>query len=267
MNWDTKVDNLRVIAETLGLGLDALVFVDDNPAEREIVRRFLPEVDVLPLPRDPARYVRALSEYLLFETATFAREDADRTAHYRARAEAAERRLELGDLDDFLRDLQMEATIAPFDEVRLPRIVQLVGKTNQFNLTTRRHSAEAVRDFMAEPDTVTLFIELRDRFADHGLVGVLIARRDGDALEIDTWLLSCRVIGRTAEHAMLAELARRAEAMGVARLRGTYLPTERNGVVRELYATLGFDHMDGDAWEYDLSAGGRPTNDFVAVDG
>jgi FkbH-like protein len=266
-NWDTKVDNLRFVAETLGLGLDALVYADDNPAEREIVRRFLPEVDVLPLPRDPARYARTLSEYLLFETAALAREDADRTGHYRARAQAAERRLELGDLEDFLRDLELEATIAPFDEVRLPRIVQLIGKTNQFNLTTRRHSLETVRGFMAEPDTVTLFLELRDRFADHGLVGVLVARRDGDALDIDTWLLSCRVIGRTAEHAMLAELAARAEALGVARLRGTYVPTERNGVVRDLYETLGFEPAGDGAWEYDLAAKGPPANDFVAVDG
>jgi len=266
-NWDTKVDNLRLIADTLGLGLDALVYADDNPAEREIVRRFLPEVDVLPLPSDPARYVRALSEYLLFETTTLRREDAARTEHYRARAQAAERRLELGDLDDFLRDLEMTATIAPFDEVRLPRIAQLVGKTNQFNLTTRRHSLETIRGFMAEPDTVTLFLELRDRFADHGLVGVLVARRDGDALEIDTWLLSCRVIGRTAEHAMLAELAARAEALGIARLRGTYVPTERNGIVRELYGTLGFERTGDATWEYDLAANGRPASDFVTVDG
>lgn len=266
-NWDTKVDNLRFVAETLDLGLDALVYADDNPAEREIVRRFLPEVDVLYLPRDPARYPRVLAEYLPFETAALAREDADRTAHYRARAQAAERRLELGDLEDFLRDLEMEATIAPFDDVRLPRIGQLIGKTNQFNLTTRRHSLETVRGFMAEPETVTLFLELRDRFADHGLVGVLVARRDGDALDIDTWLLSCRVIGRTAEHAMLAELAARAQSMGVARLRGTYVATERNGVVRDLYATLGFEQTGEALWEYDLVAKGVPANEFVAVDG
>jgi FkbH-like protein len=120
---------------------------------------------------------------------------------------------------------------------------------------------------MAEPETVTLFLELRDRFADHGLVGVLVARRDGDALDIDTWLLSCRVIGRTAEHAMLAELAARAQSMGVARLRGTYVATERNGVVRDLYATLGFEQSGEALWEYDLVAKGVPANEFVAVDG
>jgi FkbH-like protein len=269
-NWDTKVDNIRWIAETLDLGLDSLVYVDDNPAEREIVRRFLPEVDVLPLPQDPALYRRALSAYLQFETSTLSREDAARSAHYRARAKAAERRLELGDLEDFLRDLEMTATIAPFDEVRLPRVVQLIGKTNQFNLTTRRHSLGRVRELIAEPGAVHLFLELCDRFTDHGLVGVLIAvPRDG-AIEIDTWLLSCRVIGRRAEHAMLAQLAVRAWEAGFARIRGTYAPTAKNGVVSDLYASLGFERVgeDGEStvWEYDLESAGIPPNDFIKVE-
>lgn len=268
-NWDTKVDNIRWIAETLDLGLDALVYADDNPAEREIVRRFLPEVDVLPLPPDPALYARTLSEYLHFETSTLSREDAARTEQYRGRAKAAERRLEIGDLEDFLRDLEMTARIAPFDEVRLPRIVQLIGKTNQFNLTTRRHSLARVRELMAEPDAVHLYLELQDRFADHGLVGVLIATPTDAAMEIDTWLLSCRVIGRRAEHAMLEQLARRAREAGFSRLRGTYSPTPKNGVVRDLYAALGFALVaqDGEVtvWEYDLAAKEMPTNEFIAV--
>jgi FkbH-like protein len=268
-NWDTKVDNIRWIAETLDLGLDSLVYADDNPAERELVRRFLPEVDVLALPEDPALYGRALTGYLHFETASFSREDAARGEHYRARAKARERSLELGDLDDFLRDLEMSATIGPFDELRLPRIVQLIGKTNQFNLTTRRHSSARVRELMETPGAVHLFLELRDRFVDHGLVGVLIAvPRDG-ALEIDTWLLSCRVIGRRAENAMLEQLALRARNAGLARLRGIYVPTAKNGLVRDLYASLGFDLVreDGEAtvWEYDLETKGIPVNDVVAV--
>jgi FkbH-like protein len=269
-NWDTKVDNIRSIAQTLDLGLDALVYADDNPSEREIVRRFLPEVDVLPLPQDPAHYARALAEYLHFETATLSAEDVARADQYRARAQAAERRLELDDLGEFLRDLEMRARIAPFDELRLPRIVQLIGKTNQFNLTTRRHSSAKVRELMAEPDSIHLFLELRDRFVDHGLVGVLIATREDDAMEIDTWLLSCRVIGRTAEHAMLEQLARRAVAQGCARLRGTYAPTAKNGLVAELYPSLGFELVgeDGGAtiWEYDLAGKRIPENEFVSVE-
>lgn len=270
-NWDTKVDNVRAIAETLDLGLDALVYVDDNPAEREVVRRFLPEVDVLTLPPDPARYPRALAGYLGFETASLSAEDLARTEQYRGRARAAERRLELGDLEDFLRDLEMRAVLARFDERRLPRVAQLVGKTNQFNVTTRRHGLEAIRAFALDPGTVDLALELRDRFADHGLVGVLIATRAGDVLDIDTWLLSCRVIGRTAEHAMLARLAAGAKELGCARLRGTYVPTGRNGVVADLYPKLGFEQVGtgpggATVWEYDLAANGAPRNAFVTLE-
>ena len=270
-NWATKADNLRAIAETLDLGLDSLVYADDNPAERELVRRFVPEVDVLPLPPDPMRYVGALADYLLFETAAFSREDAARTEQYRGRAQAAARRLELGDLGDFLRDLEMRAVVAPFDERRLPRVAQLVGKTNQFNVTTRRHGLETIRRFAADPETVDLALELRDRFADHGLVGVLVATRDGDALDIDTWLLSCRVIGRAAEHAMLERLAARAAELGCTRLRGTYVPTARNGVVADLYPRLGFEQVAGGengetVWELDLAAKSPPPNEFVTVE-
>jgi FkbH-like protein len=269
-NWETKVDNIRSIAETLDLGLDALVYADDNPSEREIVRRFLPEVDVLALPADPALFGRTLAEYLHFETATLSAEDVARADHYRARAQAAERRLELDDLGDFLRDLEMQARIEPFDELRLPRIVQLIGKTNQFNLTTRRHSLARVRELTGEPGAIHLYLELRDRFADHGLVGVLIATREDDAMVIDTWLLSCRVIGRTAEHAMLEQLCRRAVAQGCTRLRGTYVPTAKNALVAGLYESLGFV-QDGEAddattWEYDLVAKGIPANEFVSVE-
>jgi FkbH-like protein len=268
-NWDTKVDNIRLIAQTLDLGLDALVYADDNRAEREIVRRFLPEVDVLPLPTDPAHYARVLGEYLHFETAAFSREDALRADHYRARAQAQARRLEVGELEDFLRDLEMSATIAPFDEVRLPRIVQLIGKTNQFNLTTKRHSFAHVRELMEIPGAVHLFLELRDRFADHGLVGVLIGVPKDGALEIDTWLLSCRVIGRRAEHAMIEQLARRARDAGFRRLRGIYVSTPKNGVVRDLYSSLGFELVreDGETtvWDYDLEGKPIATDDIIAV--
>lgn len=268
-NWDTKVDNIRWIAETLDLGLDSLVYVDDNPAERAIVRRFLPEVDVLRLPDDPALYGRALAEYLHFETATLSREDAARAEHYRARAKAAARRLELGDLEDFLRDLEMTAKIAPFDDVRLPRIVQLIGKTNQFNLTTRRHSLARVRELMAEPGAVHLFLELRDRFTDHGLVGVLIAVQREDAMEVDTFLLSCRVIGRRAEHAMLEQFAIRAREAGCNRLLGIYSPTAKNGLVRDLYPSLGFERVGSDGetmvWEYNLDSG-IPESTLIAVE-
>ena len=227
-NWEDKPTNLRRIAETLNIGLDALVLVDDNPAERQIVRQLVPEVDVVVLPPNPSGYVRALSEYLDFEPGTFTREDRNRAAQYRARAQALALERSASSIEDFYRSLRMRATIAPFDELHLARIVQLIGKTNQFNLTTRRHDVAAVRRMMADEEVVHLYLKLADRFADHGLVALLIARRDGDALDIDTWLMSCRVIGRTVEHAMVGSLCRRARELGCSPLRGTYVPSAKN---------------------------------------
>jgi FkbH-like protein len=240
-NWQSKVDNIKQIALDLSLGLDALVYVDDNPVERQEVRRFLPDVDTVVIPPQPSLYARSLAEYPWFETGAFTAEDAQRTEQYRARAEikALERTAE--SIDDFYRDLHMAAVVRPFDAADLPRVAQLIGKTNQFNLTSRRHDLAALQVMQADPACVHLSIRLRDRFADHGLVGVVIGRVEDDVLDVDTWLMSCRVIGRTAERAMLGALARAGEQHGCATLRGTYIPTAKNGLVRELYPSLGFE--------------------------
>jgi FkbH-like protein len=250
-NWTSKVDNIQQIADELSLGLDALVYVDDNPVERQEVRRFLPEVDVVTLPPQPSLYARALAEYPWFETSTYTAEDAQRTEQYRARAEARQVERSAASIDDFYRDLRMTAVIRPFDDADLPRIVQLIGKTNQFNLTTRRYDLAGVTELMRADGVVHLSLRLRDRFTDHGLVAVAIARVDGDVLDIDTWLMSCRVIGRTAEQAMLGALARAGHDRGCRELRGTYLPTPKNGLVRDLYPDLGFEleaNGDGTSW-------------------
>jgi FkbH-like protein len=267
-NWEDKPANLRRIAETLNIGLDSLVLFDDNPAERQVVRQLVPEVDVVLVPTEPAEYVRALSEYLSFETAALTAEDRRRTEQYRARAEAIALESSAASLGDFYRSLGMEAHVSRFDELHLPRIVQLIGKTNQFNLTTKRHDVAAVRTFMEDADAVPLYLRLRDRLADHGLVGVLIARRDGDVLDIDTWLMSCRVIGRTVEDEFLMHVCRHAGELGCTRLRGTYLPTAKNGMVRDLYARFGFRQVaeDGEAtvWEYDLGEQGPIVSAYIS---
>jgi FkbH-like protein len=239
--WDDKATQLRRIADTLGLGLDSLVFVDDNPAEREVVRQLVPEVDVLPLPADPAGYVRALADYPFFEPAGLTAEDAARTEQYRARARTAELHATADSLEDFLRGLDMVATVVPLDDLTLPRVTQLIAKTNQFNLTGRRRNRAEVEALAADPACVTVCVRLRDRFADHGLVGVLLALVEDDgSLVIDTWLLSCRVIGRRLENRMLALLADQARARGCDRLRGSYVPTAKNALVADLYPRLGF---------------------------
>lgn len=269
-NWKSKPDNIRMIAQTLNIGLDSMVFVDDNPAEREKVRQFLPEVEVITLPESPMEYARTLSEYLGFETSALTADDADKTRKYQARAQIAQLQSSGGSIEEFYRSLQMCAVVAPFDEMHLPRIVQLIGKTNQFNLTTRRHSMQSVRQFMADPECVHLYLKLRDRFADHGLVSLIIARREGEVMDIDTWLMSCRVIGRTVEAELLARLCVAAQRMGCSTIRGTYIPTAKNEMVRDVYERFGFrpEHSGSEGatvWSYDLVKCGAIVNGFIEV--
>ena len=266
-NWEPKPDNLRRIAQSLNIGLDALVFVDDNPAECAAVRQALPEIDVLELPADPAHYARTLWDYLGFESATLTAEDAARTDQYRARAAVTQLEQGVGSVEELWESLDMQATIAPFNELDLPRIVQLIGKTNQFNLTTRRYNQAQIESFVRNPACIHFTLRLRDRFAEHGLVSLLIAVRQGQTFEIDTWLMSCRVIGLSVEQSMLAHLCQQAAGGGVTRLRGLYLPTAKNGLVKDLYAKLGFvlsGERDGGAvWDYEVD-GSRPiTNPFI----
>jgi FkbH-like protein len=271
--WEPKHEQLRRIAKELDLGLDALVFVDDNPTEREAVRRFLPEVDVVALPADPAGYVESLASYTMFESASFTEEDAKRTELYRGRALLREAESAATSIEDFYTSLDMRAAVGPFAEGDLPRVAQLLGKTNQFNLTTRRHGLADLAAFAADPDVIHRTVRLRDRFVDHGLVGVLIAVAHGEVVEIDTWLLSCRVIGRTVEQEMLSQLAVAAMERGARELVGTYVPTAKNALVADLYERLGFDRHDeedrGDGvtrWTFDLGRRAVPTNPYITAD-
>ncbi len=239
-SWDDKPTQLRRIAEDLGLGLDSLVFVDDNPVERESVRHLVPEVDVVALPTDPAGYMRAVADYPYLETTRFTEEDTARTAQYRARASAAAAMGHASSLEEFLDSLEMEGSVAPVGSDNLVRVAQLVGKTNQFNLTSRRRTEAELQDLVADPAMVALAVRLRDRFADHGLVGVVLARQNDSDLEIDTWLMSCRVIGRTLEGAILGALDEQARSRGCSTISGTYVPTAKNALVADLYPRLGF---------------------------
>ena len=267
-DWRPKPEQTAAVAEALSIGLNAIVYVDDNPAEREVMRQLLPEVDVVALPPDPSYYTRALASYLPLETVSLTEEDARRTEQYRARAEAADLETGTASLEDFYTSLGMQALIKPFDELDLRRVAQLVAKTNQFNLTTRRHSEAQLRQLASDPACVTLSLRLRDRFADHGLVGVAIAFVEGEVLDIDTLLLSCRVIGRTAEAAVLNRLCHEAAARGLRRLTGSYAPTAKNMPAADAYERLGFElaerHEDGASlWVYDLERHGPVANEFI----
>jgi FkbH-like protein len=237
-NWNPKEENLRAIAAAMNIGLDAMVFVDDNPAERSRVKQNLPEIEVIEMPADPAQYICAVSRLGLFETLAITREDRERTASIRENLERKTVESTAGSVDDYLTQLDIQVQLAPFDEANLPRIVQLINKTNQFNLTTRRRGDAEVRALLAA-GAYSQAMRAGDRFGDSGLTGVLIAVPEGDGLRVDTWLMSCRVLGRRLEEAMFAALVRYATENRYGHITGEYIPTAKNSQVADLYARLG----------------------------
>lgn len=245
-NWEPKAVSLRRIAKTLQLGLDSFVFFDDNPAEREHIRQALPEVAVVEVPEDPAEYVRALDAELWFEAVDLTDEDRVRSEQYRSERRRRDAEGTFESLDAYLTSLEMVADLRTIDEDDMDRVVQLLGKTNQFNLTTRRHGPAKVRQMLGEPGAIGLTLRMADRFGDHGLVSVIIAVPGPEprTAYIDTWLMSCRVISRTAEEFFLNALASAAREAGVERLIGEYIPTPKNALVKDLYDRLGFERVE-----------------------
>ena len=243
-NWRPKDENLRLIAKTINIGLDSLVLVDDSPMERAWVRRQLPEVEVPEMPEDPALYIRALDQQMYFEALSLTEEDLHRVESYRGNVQRKVLETASASVEEFLAGLQMQVELRPFDESNLPRIAQLINKTNQFNLTTRRLSENQVRALINRPGCYTQSMRLRDRFGDNGLTGVLIAFEEEDSLRIDTWLMSCRVLGRQVEEVMLGALMRYARNHGLRYVIGEYLPTAKNGQVSDLFDRLGFECIE-----------------------
>jgi FkbH-like protein len=240
-NWNDKATNIRAIAEELSLGLDSMVFLDDNPAERGLVRQLLPQVAVPELPEEPAYYARTLAAGGYFEAVTFATEDLDRAKFYQDNARRATLQGQMGGVDAYLASLDMTITFQPFDATGRARIVQLINKSNQYNLTTRRYTDPEVAEAQNDPEVFTLQVRLTDIFGDNGMISVVICRPMGDRKwGIDTWLMSCRVLGRRVEHMVLQEIREHARAAGIAKLIGTYRPTDRNGLVLDHYPKLGF---------------------------
>nr|MEA2799736.1 hypothetical protein [Phenylobacterium sp.] len=243
-NWTDKAANLRAIAAALNIGVDALVFLDDNPAERAQVRRELPVVAVPELPEDPALYPRMLAAAGYFEAVSFSQEDRDRAAYYQDNAQRAASLEASGDMDSYLASLDMVCTIGTVDPVSRPRVAQLINKSNQFNLTTRRYSESEVAALEADPSRHAVQVRLVDTFGDNGIISVIIADRSGDVWEIDTWLMSCRVLGRRVEEAILAHLAAAARAQGAEALVGRYIPSAKNKMVAQHYEKLGFEIIE-----------------------
>jgi len=256
INWGDKVQNLREIAAELNIGIDALAFLDDNPVERDQVRAALPEVMVIELSGDPNAYVDRVRESPFFERLTLSEEDRQRAAFYAAERKRSSAGQGFASKEDFFRSLEQEAEIASVGPATLARISQLTQKTNQFNLTTRRYSEQQISEMASLSDCDVVSLRVRDRHGDNGLVGVGITRDSGDSREIDTFLLSCRVIGRTVETALLSHLAETARAKGLKFLRGWFLPTKKNAPAKNFYAEHGFsmerNNDEGSQWVLDL---------------
>jgi FkbH-like protein len=257
-NWQDKASNLKAIAETLNIGIDALVLLDDNPAERAQVREALPAIAVPELPADPAFYAETLLAAGYFETIGFTAEDRRRADQYGANAARAELLGAATDLESYLRSLQMQAICGPFDRVGRARVTQLINKTNQFNLTTRRYTEAEVGAFEKSVSGLTLQVRLIDRFGDNGMIAVVICTEEGSDWIIDTWLMSCRVLNRKLEQATLNYIVSYAKAAGVRALIGQYFKTERNGMVKDHYARLGFTPLDvgedGSRWQLEVAS-------------
>jgi FkbH-like protein len=258
-NWQDKASNVRAISANLNIGLDSLVFVDDNPFERSQVRQELPMVAVPELPEDPALYATCLADAGYFEALTVTAEDAERAGQYRLNAEREKLKHASSDINEYLRSLNMSLIAGPFHESNLKRVVQLINKTNQFNLTTKRYSEGEAQRFLSDPEALTLQLRLTDRFGDNGIICIVIGRSGPEkTLLLDTWLMSCRVLGRQVEEATLNLIAAQAHERGFAYLIGEYRPTEKNGMVRTLYERLGFEKLDQQAdgvsrWQLDVT--------------
>jgi FkbH-like protein len=241
VNWLDKAENLRALSTKLQLGLDSFVFVDDQPAERARVRQALPEVSVPELSADPAGFVPHLRARRFFDTPAISAEDRERAAAYRANDQREAWRAGTVSVEDFLRGLEMVAEHGLFSDATLDRAGQLLARTNQWNLTTRRHARAEITALLAQPGALARWFRLRDRFGDHGLVGLWIALpRSAREWEIDSWVMSCRVIGRGLEDLMFNELVAAARSAGAHRLRGVYRPTAKNSLVAGLLPNLGF---------------------------
>ena len=262
-NWEDKASNIRRIREKLNIGFDSMVFLDDNPFERNLVRQLVPEILVPDLPEDPGLYVRAICELNLFESAGASALDSQRTALYQTAEKRESEKQHFADLASYLKSLATVADLRRFDAPSLSRIAQLIQRSNQFNLTTRRYSQSQCEALMNDEQTTYPFsITVRDRFGDFGLIAVIVLKHSGDTLEVDTFLMSCRVLQRGVEQYAMNHIVEYARAKNFKSIVGRYIPTAKNSMVQEFFAQFGFERgaqrgsepaETGTEWRLDVS--------------
>ena len=269
-NWEPKSENIKAIATQINIGIDSLVFLDDNPSERELVKQQVPEVTVPDVGDDIAKYAAMLDRSGLFEPVSISKEDLNRAGYYEANATRTEMKSQFLDYGKYLDSLDMSAEIVPFERKNLDRITQLTNKTNQFNLTTRRYTNAEIEAIAQNPDMIGLSGQLKDKFGDNGLISVVIGERHDLRVEIDLWLMSCRVLKRNMELAMFDELVAAARHWGAKEIFGRYIPTKKNSMVADLYRQLGFEQIqaldEGEThWLYTIPAQSSPLNSHIKV--
>ena len=269
-NWENKDRNIVEIAQELNILPDSIVFADDNPAERAIVRAQVPGVTVPEL-EGVENYIAAIDRSGCFEVTSFTADDLKRNEMYKNNVQRAAQQAAFADYGEYLRSLEMTAIIDDFIPVYLERITQLSNKSNQFNLTTRRYTVAEMESVYHNPDYIRLYGKLIDKFGDNGVVSVVIGRVEGKTLDLELWLMSCRVLKRDMELAMLDRLVERCRARGVETIYGNYYPTAKNNMVRELYGSFGFEKISEDAagntrWALEV-ASYEPKNHVIAVRG
>jgi FkbH-like protein len=245
-NWETKVDNIRTIQRILNIGFDSMVFLDDNPFERNIVRENIPGITVPELPQDPGEYLEYLYSLNLFETASYSQADKDRTKQYQVEAQRVSLQKTFSNEADFLKSLDMTSVVSGFNKFNTPRVAQLSQRSNQFNLRTVRYTEADIEALGQDPDVIDLSFTLEDKFGDNGLIAVIIMKKqDEETLFIDTWFMSCRVLKRGMEDFTLNTMVEAAREKGYKRIIGEYLPTPKNKMVENHYPSLGFQKLEG----------------------
>ena len=247
-NWETKVGNIRTIQQILNIGFDSMVFLDDNPFERNMVRENIPGITVPELPEDPAEYLEYLYTLNLFETASYSNLDKDRTKQYQVEAQRVSLSKTFTNEADFLKSLNMVSTVSGFTRFNIPRVAQLSQRSNQFNLRTIRYTDADIEALANDPNVIDLSFTLEDKFGDNGLIAVIIMKPlDKETLFVDTWFMSCRVLKRGMENFTLNTMVEKARAAGYKKIIGEYLPTPKNKMVENHYIGLGFTPIDGAA--------------------
>ncbi|MDE6847624.1 MAG: HAD-IIIC family phosphatase [Lachnospiraceae bacterium] len=268
-DWEPKSRNIVEIAGEMDILTDSLVFVDDNPAEREIVSTQVQGVAV-PAIGTPEQYIRVLDHSGFFEVTKLSEDDTKRNEMYQANVKRKQQQQNFGDYREYLLSLKMQGTIKPFEAIYMARIAQLTNKSNQFNLTTRRYTQSDIEQFADSPDYITRYGKLEDKFGDNGVVSVVIGKKDDTVLHLELWLMSCRVLKRDMEYAMMDSIVEACEECGIETIMGYYYPTAKNAMVKEFYAAMGFEKIreeeDGSTvWQFVIPSGYEKKNTVITV--